>query len=517
MAGKQTPRQKMINLMYIVFIAMMAMQVDREVLRSFEDVNTSFEQTIQLTEENNATFYANMEMKAEDDPDYAGTVARAKSLKADVDGFVQYIETLKQKLYPLEERAQEDGEDDEVNYNALINTGAVIDLFFREEGKGVQETGNPEAAQFVSAINNIRAKFIEVGMNEERVNKIFNTSDDNVSKRQSRNWVSDKFYDQPMIAAMTNLTKIQADARTEEGNAIRQMLSSKLEEKIEFTTTRLLVDVPEVIKEGTQKEAFIAIGAYNDEAGGTINLNGTEYPLVGGRATIPLSTSQGNHTFAGTVVYRLPNGQDMTEEFNTSYSVVSETLESAPTGGSISADKMNVVYRGVTNPITATINGADGPIGMTASTGTLSGSNGSYNYTTTGGNTVTFTASARTSTGRTVTESKEFRIKPIPAPQGQIRGQNALTVAQSSLGRLQVDATIPDFEFPVTFEVTSFKVKVPGQRTVTVNGKSLAGAGRVIDQVKAGDAVNIFDIEATASGLGNTRIPNIAPVVIDVQ
>lgn len=514
MAGKQTPRQKMINLMYIVFIALTAMQVDREVLRSFEDVNTSFEQSIKLTEDNNATFYTNMEMKAEEDPDYSGTVARAQTLKSDVDAFVNYVSDLKLRLYPLEDRP---AEGEETNYNGLQNTDAVINVLFREEGKGVQNEGNAEAQTLVQKINELKSKFIEVGMDEERINAIFNTSDDNVNKRQSKNWVSDKFYDQPMIAALTSLTKLQADARTEEGNAIRQMLSTKLEEKIEFTTTTLLVDVPEVIKEGTQKEAFIAIGAYNDEAGGTISLNGTEYPLVAGRATIPLSTAQGNHTFAGKVVYRLPNGEEREEEFNTSYSVVSETLESAPTGGSISADKMNVVYRGVTNPITATINGADGPIGMTASTGTLSGSNGSYNYTTTGGNTVTFTASARTSTGRTVTETKEFRIKPIPAPQGQIRGQNALTVAQSSLGRLQVEATIPDFEFPVTFEVTSFKVKVPGQRTVQVNGKSLAGAGRVIDQVKAGDAVNIFDIEAKASGLGDVRIPNIAPVVIDVQ
>ena len=77
---------------------MMAMQVDREVLRSFEDVNKSFEQTIDLTEENNATFYNNMELKAEDDPDYAGTVAKAKSLKSDVDSFVTYIEGLKAQL-----------------------------------------------------------------------------------------------------------------------------------------------------------------------------------------------------------------------------------------------------------------------------------------------------------------------------------------------------------------------------------------------------------------------------------
>ena len=513
--GKVAPRQKMINLMYLIFIAMMAMQVDREVLRSFEDVNKSFEQTIDLTEENNATFYNNMELKAEDDPDYAGTVAKAKSLKSDVDSFVTYIEGLKAQLRPEEEVAVDPNEEVETNYNALQSTEAIVQLFFKEEGKGNVVEGNSEAQKFVQQIETLKSKLKDAGVNEDRINSIFDT--ESRAKKQSKSWVSDKFYEQPMIAALTNLTKIQADARTEEGNAIRQMLSSKLEEKIEFTTTTLLVDVPDVIKEGTQKEAFLAIGAYNDEVGGTITLNGRDYPLDAGKATIPLNTAKGNHTFAGTVKYRLPNGTEKEETFDHKYSVVSETLETAPTGGAISADKMNVVYRGVTNPLTATINGADGPISMSASTGSLSGSNGKYNYVVSGGNEVTFTASAKTSTGKTVTESKKFRIKPIPAPQGQIRGKNALTVAKSSLSRLQVEAAIPDFEFPVTFNVTSFKIKVPGQKTVSVNGKSLGGVGRVLDQVKAGDAVNVFDIEATASGLGNTRIPNIAPVVIDVQ
>lgn len=507
--GKLPPRQKMINLMYLIFIAMMAMQVDREVLRSFEDVNKSFEQSIQLTEENNGTFYNNMELKAKEDPDYAPTVAKAKQLKGDVDSFVTFVEGLKSEIKTHAEYSDEG----DTNYNALQNTEAITNLFFKDNG--VKEAGNAKAESFVSQLNDLKAKFVAAGVNQKRIDDIFNTTQ--LNKKQSKSWVADKYYEQPMIAALTNLTKVQADARTEEGNAIRQMMASKLEEKIEFTTTTLLVDVPDVIKEGTQKDAFIAIGAYNDEVGGSINMNGRSYPLSAGKATIPLSTAKGNHTLAGTVTYKLPNGTTKSEQFSESYSVVSETLETAPTGGSISADKMNVVYRGVTNPITATINGADGPISMTSSTGSLSGSNGKYNFVVSGGNSVTFTASAKTSTGKTVTERKEFRIKPVPPPQGQIRGKNALTTSKSSVSRLQVEAAIPDFEFPVSFTVTSFKVKVPGQKTVTVNGNSLSAAGRVLDQVKAGDAVNIFDIEATASGLGGARIPNITPVVIDVQ
>ena len=354
--GKLPPRQKMINLMYLIFIAMMALQVDREVLRSFEDVNKSFEQSIKLTEENNATFYNNMELKAKDDPDYSGTVTKAKTLKSDVDNFVNYVQGLKDQL-SVDMKSEDGGE---TNYNALQNTESITNLFFKDNG--VKEDGNAEAGNFVKQIEDLKAKFKAAGVSEQRVNQVFNTTD--LAKKQSKNWVSDKFYEQPMIAALTNLTKVQADARTEEGNAIRQMLASKLEEKIEFTTTTLLVDVPDVIKEGSQKDAFIAIGAYNDEVGGSISLNGRSYPLTAGKATIPLSTAKGNHTLAGTVTYKLPNGTTKSEQFSENYSVVSETLESAPTGGSISADKMNVVYRGVTNPISASINGADGPISM---------------------------------------------------------------------------------------------------------------------------------------------------------
>lgn len=501
--GKLPPRQKMINLMYLIFIAMMAMQVDREVLRSFEGVNESLEQSIELTQQNNSTFYKQIKKKAEEDPDYKTTEVKAIALKSKIDGFVSYVNGLKGEL-----AVGLKSESGETNYNALQNTDAIVNLFF----KGAEgEKGNAKATEFVSKIEQLKKDFKGAGIPETRLNKIFSTT-----PKKKSTWIGENFYGQPMIASLTNLTKYVADARTEEGNAVRSMLSSKLEEKIEFTTTKVLVDVPDVIKEGTQKEAFIAIGAYNDEAGGSISVNGQSYKLEAGKATIPLSSSKGNHNFSGKVTYKLPNGTEQTEEFSEKYAVVSETLEKAPAGGSIAADKMNVVYRGVTNPLTATINGADGPINMTASTGSLSGSNGKYNYRVNSGNKVIFTASAKTSTGKVVTEKKEFRIKPVPPPQGQIRGKNALTVSKSSVGRLQVTATIPDFEFPVTFTVKSFKIKVPGQKTVQVNGNSLKGAGRVLDKIKSGDAVNIFDIKATASGI-DTRTGSISPVVIDVQ
>lgn len=78
--GKLPPRQKMINLMYLIFIAMMAMQIDREVLRSFEGVNTSLTDASALASENNNTFYEQIKNKAKDDADYQKCKLKLKRL-----------------------------------------------------------------------------------------------------------------------------------------------------------------------------------------------------------------------------------------------------------------------------------------------------------------------------------------------------------------------------------------------------------------------------------------------------
>ncbi|QAR30521.1 gliding motility protein GldM [Ornithobacterium rhinotracheale] len=506
--GNLPPRQKMINLMYLIFIAMMAMQIDREVLRSFEGVNTSLTDAYTLASENNNTFYEQIKNKAKDDADYQKVQEKAENVKAKSNEVFQAIEAVKQKLI-AETGYQAPREGEETSYNSLQNTDAVTNLLFRDQDPS--ETGI-ELKNKINEYHNFMLSQYASDRDKSRVNKLFSTEGE-----AKKEWLYRMFYNQPMVAALTNLSKIQSDVRTEEGNLVRNLLSDKLEDEIQLKAFQPIVDIPPIVKKGEKVVANIAFGAYDNTLQGSVTANGRRIALSNGRATFDLNTSaDGTQTVRGTMTYKKPDGSTETMPFERTYQVVGETLAKAPTGGSISADKMNVVYRGVTNPITATINGADGPINMTASTGSLSGSNGKYNYRVSSGNTVVFTASAKTSSGAVVTEKKEFRIKPVPPPQGQIRGKNSLTTSVSSLSRLTVEAAIPNFEFPVSFTVKSFKVKVPGQRTVSVTGNNLSGAERVLKTVKSGDAVNIFDIEATASGIDG-RIPNISPVVIDVQ
>ncbi|WP_313359913.1 hypothetical protein, partial [Empedobacter sp.] len=338
--GRLTGRQKMINLMYLVFIAMMALNVDREVLRSFETINTSLESTTTLTKTNNDTFYGQIDLKAKDDPTYAKTQAEAAEVKKQTNDFVAYIDGLKKELAGADFIS---GSED-TDYNALSNTEPVVSLFFK--GKG-GDKGNEKAQEFTNKIDGFRnflmtfAKQSPDAKNAEaRINEFFGTT----PKTKNQSWMQEKFYDQPMVASLTNLSKMQMDARTEEGNLVRALLSGKLEEKIELDAFQGLFLSPGVVKVGDEAVLNVVLGAYDNSIKGSVSTSVGSAAVVDGKASIKLNTSSvGMHQLTGNITY-VSNGQTKTVNIAPStYQVVAQTLdkkaaeiiEKDPTGGSI--------------------------------------------------------------------------------------------------------------------------------------------------------------------------------------
>lgn len=504
--GKQNARQKMINLMYLIFIAMLALNVDREVLRSFDSINTTLETTSNLTEKNNDTFYSNIAKKSQEDSAYLTINAQAKEIKDKTNEFVIYIEGLKGKLKGPD-YVKAHGEDAEPDYNALQNTEPIVTLFFKG-GKG--DSGNQEAQSFVSKIDDYRKfllNYVKSDIDKDRINSFFSIE----SPSKNKSWVQDKFYDQPMVAALTNLTKIQADARTEEGNIVRSLLAGKIEERLELNEFKGIILAPGIVRQGDKVPVTVALGAYDNNVRGTAQLNVGSIPINGGTGTFDLNTSgTGQKTITGTILF---NGKEYPIDPVT-YTVVAETQMQPPSGAIITADKMNVVYRGLDNPISATVNGADGAISLTASVGGLSGSNGKYNFKPAAGSgTVTFTASAKTSSGKTVSGTKEFRIKPVPPARGHILNKTSITVPANGLAAQTVRVDWPDFLFDLTANVNSFKVKVPGQPTASVTGNKMSAAAGVLSKARKGDAVFVFDIKYSSGAISGEA----SPVTIEVQ
>lgn len=509
--GKQSPRQKMINLMYLIFIAMMAMQVDRQVLRSFEDITVTLNDSSNLTNENNTTFYEQIVNKAATDEGYAAIKGKADQVKVESQKAFDVIESLKQEVmkaqqYQLPVLGATEAE--ETNYASLSNVDVITNLLFVSDDKP-----KDAAVNLKSAIDNFKTFMAGAYTNDRdkgRVEQLFSTKD-----RGNKSWLNDKFYGQPMVAGLANLTKIQADIRTEEGNLVRTLLANKLQDEIELKEFQGIILAPGIVTVGQKVPVTIALGAYDNRIQGTANTTAGTFNLSGGKATFDLNTSSvGEKTISGSIVYNSPTGPKTIPITPVTYSVVSATIKDLPTGAVISADKMNVVYRNLDNPISATVNGADGPVSLTASVGGLSKSGSGWNFKPAAGSgTVTFTATAKLSTGKTVSGKKEFRIKPVPPARGNILNKTSITVPANGLAAQTVRVDWPDFLFDLTANVNSFKVKVPGQPTASVTGNKMSAAGGVLSKARKGDAVFVFDIKYSSGSISGEA----SPVTIEVQ
>lgn len=501
MAGKQTPRQKMINLMYLVFIAMMAMQVDRQVLRSFEGITVTLDDSSKLTADNNRTFYEQIVNKAKDNDDYKAIESQANLVKAEAEKAYNVIESIKSEIMQKQEYSLPvAGADDDVetNYNSLSNTDVLTKLLFVK-----QDTPTEKGMELKASIDGFNKFMVQAydgsKKDQDRIDHIFTTED-----RGKKSWLNAMFYDQPMVAGLANLTKIQSDIRTEEGNLVRALLANKLQDEIELKAFEPIVIAPPFVRSDKPADASIAFGAFDNTLNGKVMIDGMgEVPLVNGKADFKLNTGgSGIKTVRGTMTYMGADGKFVEPiPFSHEYEVVEETLSEVPSGAIISADAMNVVYRNLDNPMSATVNGADGAVSMTASVAGLrpAGAGKWIFKPAAGSGTVTFTASAKTSTGKVVSGKKEFRIKPVPPARAHIANKTSLAVPANGLAGQTVRVDWPDFLFDVKGEVTSFKVKVPGQPTVSVSGSKMSGAAGALSKAKKGDVVGVFNIKYSSS------------------
>ncbi|MGM5631126.1 gliding motility protein GldM [Apibacter raozihei] len=506
-AGKQTPRQKMINLMYLVFIAMLAMNVDREVLRSFEGVNESLQLSTNLASKNNQTFYDQIEKKKQDgNAGYVEISAKAQEIKRQADEAFSAIEKVKSQL-KTDAGYTTPQPDVETDYKSLQNTDVVNKVFFISDNKPT-----PEVATMISKVQGF-TKFILQGASsgaKDRINQLFD-----FSGKGKKSWLVEQFYDQPMISALTNLTRLEANIRTEEGNIVRDLLSNKLQDEIELKAFVPIVASPKYVKSGERFDVVVGFGAYDTSLKGSITLNGQNVALNGGKAVVGMTAGgAGVHTLSGSITYITPDGKSKIENFNEKYEVVAETMKTTDGSAVVMADKMNVVYRGVDNPLSAAVNGIEpSSLSLQASSGSLSRAGSGWSYRPGAGTSVTFTVSGKTSSGKAISKQYNYRIKNVPKAQGEVRGSNVVNVSAGALAAQTISANIPDFEFPVSISVTGFSVKVSGQPTVTVSGNKLSAAGGVLSKARSGDQVLIFNIKATVSGVSQS---SVSPVVINV-
>lgn len=517
---KLSPRQRMINLMYLVFIAMLAMTIGQEIIMSYNDTVKSLTETRNLTQQKNKMFEQALEEKAKSSPEsFSQTLSDYRQFKSKISDLVSFIDVAKGEML---KSAGVGSDTEDFNFNAYNNAEASTQFFF---DKGNEASPSKNALELKKKIDDLRT-FItttfknypdrEVQALIARANKTLVTEFDK-KRSDNKNWLVYKFHNQPLVAALANLEVIQTEASNLESDVLANMLKEKVDADIKFNTYEAIVAGPTVVLAGQKAEATVVIGTYDNTF--PVTITGVDR-TQNGKGFKSLNTSgAGTQVFSGNISFSDSKGKVFNLPFRHEYQVIAGAQEvKLQSGAIVAADKMNVLYRGISNPISASMLGVDNStVRLSAAGASVSRGNGKWNIVPGGGTTVNVTVSGTMPNGKVTTATFPFRIKNIPPPQGQIRGSSVVSMPASSIPNQTVSATIPDFDFPVSFTVTGFKFKAPGKPVVTVGGSSLSAVANAVKGLQSGDIAYVYDIKVSASGLGDMQMKQVPPVVINVQ
>ncbi|WP_340077761.1 gliding motility protein GldM [Leptobacterium sp. I13] len=518
MAGnKLSPRQKMINLMYLVFIAMLALNMSKEVLSAFGLMNEKLQSSNTKTTENNLAFFEGLKIKAEEQPEKFGELFQnAATIKTISEEYYSYLEELKTEM--------KTGLKDDKDYEVMDKSDFLDQQFF--EGDKYSSKGQ----EFVDKMNNYREGVIEAlpdtyNDTEEAVKARFSTGENGkVTNRDGRpvDWLNYHFEGFPLIASLTKITQMQADIKATEEDALSKMLEGQLRTEVSMTNYTTLLEQPKsAYYQGEKFDGQIVLGRTDattkpNEVELFLDgrkLSANDFTMDGGKVKLNVNAgSAGDHKITGNLYFD-QDGERLAVPVDQTFAVITK-----PNAAVISADKMNVVYRGVANPITISIPGVPDNKVTAAAPGLSKVSGSKYVMNPGTGRTVTITASGTLPDGQVVRTPSEFRIKDIPRPSGTIRGEfGEVKMPRNNLEISTIGAILEDFDFDLNLAISGFKFKVPGQPTVEVRGNKLdTRAKNTLKRARRGDAVQIFDIQAYITNNRTYKLKKVSPVVIEL-
>ena len=525
MAGaKETPRQKLISLMYLVFITMLALNVSKEVLDGFGQMFVKISDANERISESNNLLLENISVNAsEKGGKWIGHKRTAEEIQKESDSFFDEIEKIKANIT---EKQKE--KDPELVMYSQMDKGEALDVIWFKEGS--DEAKN----KFLEMIQNYKGRVIQVFGSQypeyiEMVEARFFTGDmnNNVKNRDNIDepWLDSSFKGFPLISSLAKLTMMQNDIRQTEHDVLTTLMGKELKMSSKVNSnnyTSLLLTEKGAYYQGETFDGSVILG----RKGGAQNPNSVELKIDGRELTdddfdlipggIKLKVSAGNpgdHTIEGDLVF-LDEGEESRINVKQIYSVISK-----PNSAVISADKMNVVYRGVQNPITISIPGIQDSKVRASAPGLKRLRGSKYNLFPGKGREVKINVSGTLPDGNNVSSVSSFRIKDIPKPAGYFRGQSgSFTIPKSSLERGAVEARLEDFDFDLPLKVQSFRFRAPGQPSMVISGNKLnSKAINTLSRIKNGQTVIISDIKVIIPSNPSYKLKQTSPISITIN
>ena len=399
-----TPRQKMINLMYIVLTAMLALNVSSDVLDGFVQVHDGLTRSNDNVARRNETIYRALESFAAQNPGKgAQWLDKATQVRLATDSVIQLVDSL--KLQIVRKADGNDADPENILNRDDLEAAAVVML----------APGNPRGRALRQRIDSYReyiSAFLPDSIRRANIAAVLST--DPILRKGTltpQTWEEAKFDQQPVVAAVTLLTKLQNDILYAEGEALTTLYGQVDAGDVRVNELNAYV-MPQsrMVMCGGKYSANIVLAAVDTTQRPTVYIAGK--PLANDRGLYELTpNATGTFTYNGYLEVPHGDGTVTRHDFQSSYTVIEPMA-------TVSATMMNVLYAGIDNPVGISVPGvAMNDISATMTNGTLtrSGDHWVARPSAVGKDaTVTVTASMD---GRQVQVAQtNFRVRKLPDP-----------------------------------------------------------------------------------------------------
>ncbi len=347
----------MINLMYVVLMAMLALNVSTEVLDGFSIVEESLNRTTANSSKENESLYGNFAEQMKANPQKVKAwFDKATEVKRMSDSLYNYAQELKVAI--VKEADGKDGDVQAVKAKDNLEAASTIML----------APGSGQGKKLFSAINHFRERILTMVTDPQQKAIIASNLTTKVPRNAStlgKNWQEYMFEDMPVAGAITLLSKLQSDVRYAEGEVLHTLVANIDMKDIRVNKlSAFVIPNAQTIVRGDKFSAQIVMAAVDTTqqpqiyiGGRQMNLRNNTYEIVTGKT--------GEFNLTGYITMQNGKGDVIRRDFTQKYTVVDPSA-------TVSADLMNVLYAGYSNPISISIPGVPlNKVSATMSGGTL--------------------------------------------------------------------------------------------------------------------------------------------------
>lgn len=468
----ETPRQKMINMMYIVLTAMLALNVSAEVLEAFRLVNSSLIHTLEAVDMKNKQVYASFEQAYIENPTKVGEwKQKADQLRELAKEMDLYVSKVKEEVvnYSGSEIVNETNPYDPEKYYYITVENDTLEIKKEDDLNGpselmITQAKATELKEKIIAYKNEIIKFIDEEDKEliQTILSELETPDPKNNLKESdeaKTWESEYFENKPLAAVLTVLSKMQIDVKNSEANVANYLYAQIDAGSFKFNSLGArVIAKSNLVFQGEQYEAEVFLAAEDTTQQPIIIINGKEVNVVDGKAIYKANTSEpGVFKWSGLIKYKTPSGVYKNYSFEQEYQVTKPSV-------TMSATQMNVFYKGLDNPFEIGGGIPKEDIVLEMTNGKITKNGDTYlirpmeldeqgkrtkisAYSTIGGT-------------RKLVGTSEWRVKPVPPPVAQVAQKSGGDIRKEVL-EIQdgVMAVLVDFDFNYKYKVTSFEMQ----------------------------------------------------------